>query len=629
VSVQFGKCNFDSRPIDRGWLEKVAVMLDPFGPDGKSTYIKDGFGILYFPFHTTKESRHEIQPLVFESGEVLSWDGRLDNREELISLLRGRVSIVPSDSEIVAASYARWGTDCFAKFIGDWALSIGNPQERSVTLAKDFLGTRHLYYSFDREQICWSTVLDPLVLLAGKSLALNEEYVAGWLGMFPAAHLTPYQEVHSVPPSCFVRLKEGKSSVTKYWDFNPERRILDRSDEEYEEHFRMVFRESVRRRLRADAPLLAELSGGMDSSSIVCMADRILGPENGKAAWLDTVSFYSSSEPTWNESPYFAAVESQRGREGCHIAINPDERVVPESDTPRFLPSPSAVNPSDATRRLADYIKTRGHRVVLSGVGGDEVTGGVPTPKPELQDLIARAQFSTLVHQLKAWALNKRRPWFHLLFESISDFLPSGSFSKSEHLAPASWVDPQFARRRAFALGGYESRLRLVGPLPSFQQNLITLEALKRQLGVTVLDSEPLLEKRFPFLDRDLLEFLYAIPRQQLVRPGYRRSLLRRALTGIVPGIILERRRKAFVSRGPLIGLSYVPPLEASKQLRFVDAGKFSEVLLDARRGVEVPTVTIIRTLRLEYWLNHIQARGIPGSSELLSRYAPENRKCA
>ena len=224
MSVQFGRWNIDGAPVDQSYLAKAGQMLAPYGPDGGSAYIKDSVGILFRAFHTTKESRKETQPFVTPSGAVLCWDGRLDNREELLRELRHMVTAGATDLAIVAATYEAWGTKCFAKLIGDWALSIWNSISRSMTLAKDPIGTRHLYYSFDQEQVTWSTILDPLVLLAGKKFALEEEYIAGWLSFFPAAYLTPYVGIHSVPPSCFVRLERERRTVSKYWDFDASKR---------------------------------------------------------------------------------------------------------------------------------------------------------------------------------------------------------------------------------------------------------------------------------------------------------------------------------------------------------------------------------------------------------------------
>lgn len=619
MSVQFGRWNFDGRPAGREYLAKAEGILAPYGPDGGDTYIKDSVGILFRAFHTTKESRTESQPLVTPSGAVLTWDGRLDNRAELILELRAILATALTDVSIVAAAYEWWGTDCFAKLIGDWALSIWNPRERSLILAKDPVGTRHLYYSFEKEQVSWSTILDPLVLLAGKTFAFEEEYIAGWLSFFPATHLTPYVGIHSVPPSTSVLIRAGKHTVSKYWDFDPGKRIRYRTDGEYEEHFRAVFAEAVRRRLRADSPILAELSGGMDSSSIVCMADSIIAEGVAEAPRVDTLSTFDDSEPNWNESAFFAKVEEKRGRVGCHIDCSSHESFMLWAKSDRFVCAPGAADRSDhSAKRYAECILTQGNRVVLSGIGGDEVMGGVPTPTPEIEDLLSRARFQTLGHQLKAWALAKRKPWFHLLGESAKGFLPSRLAPVPRHKGPAVWLTPQFVSRNLAALLGYEARITVLGPLPSFQENINTLNALRRQIGCTSLMLQPPREKRYPCLDRSLLEFLYAIPREQVVRPGQRRSLMRRALSGIVPREVLNRKRKSVVVRAPRIAISqeWGALLEMTQDmltdsLGIVDSGSILQALQETRNGHEVDLIKLMRTLGIERWLRNLNTRGV------------------
>src|SRR5208282_748075 len=241
MSVQFGIWNFEGQPPAPDYIEKVSATLAPYGPDSNESYSNDGLSILYRAFHTTKESRREKQPHISFSEAVITWGGQLDNRAELISELRDSATVNSTDVDIVAAAYEEWGANCLGKLIGDWALSIWNPRERSVLLAKDPIGTRHLYYFFDNNQVTWSTILDPLVRLAGKTFALNEEYIAGWFSMFPAVDLTPCVGIHSVPPSSFVLLRPGKHAVDKYWDFDPKNKIRYRTEAEYEEHFRVVF----------------------------------------------------------------------------------------------------------------------------------------------------------------------------------------------------------------------------------------------------------------------------------------------------------------------------------------------------------------------------------------------------
>src|SRR5262249_17727823 len=163
-------------------------------------------------------------------------------------------------------------------------------------LAKDFLGTRQLYYTVSGDHVSWCTILDPLVIFNNRSLSFNKEFIAGWVSFFPAEHLTPYSEIAAVPASSFVCLSREKKQVTKYWNFDPAKRINARQDVDYEEHFRSVFSEAVRKRLRANSPIVAELSGGMDSSSIVCVGDSVLRRGLADTPRLDTISYYDDSE---------------------------------------------------------------------------------------------------------------------------------------------------------------------------------------------------------------------------------------------------------------------------------------------------------------------------------------------
>jgi asparagine synthase (glutamine-hydrolysing) len=618
VSVQFGRGNLDGLPADERYLAKAESMLAPYGPDGGGSYIRDSIGIFYRAFHTTEESRRESQPCHTPSGAVLTWDGRLDNRAELARELREHVTPGATDLALVAAAHEAWGTACFAKLVGDWALSVWDPRSQALILAKDPVGTRPLYYSFEKDHVTWSTVLDPLVLLAGKSFRLEKEYLAGWLSFFPATHLTPYVGIHSVPPSCFVRLEPGRRTISKYWDFDPSKRIRYRSDPEYEEHFRQVFAESVRRRLRSDSPIVAELSGGMDSSSIVCTADDL---SRGMAATprIDTLSYYDNTEPNWNELPYAAKVEERRGRAGHHISVTQEECFRFDFESGAIAISPAAArHDSSVFRQFSGCLVSSGSRVVLSGIAGDEVMGGVPTPVPELAELLRGARLLTLAQRLKAWALAKRVPWTQLLWEASRPFLPPALIPAPHFKRHPSWLDPGFVREYRVALSGYEKRLTLLGPRPSFRENLSTLDGLRRQLACSALPTRPAYELRYPFLDRELLEFLFAIPRDQLVRPGQRRSLMRRALAGVVPLEILNRKRKAYVVRGPMAAVSseWNSLADLCRNMACGSFGiaipeEFERALNSVREGRDVPLAPFLRSITLENWLRNIVRSGI------------------
>jgi asparagine synthase (glutamine-hydrolysing) len=579
-------------------------MIAPYGPDAEGSFNSPSSAIVFRAFHTTAESESEVQPYVSPSDVVITWDGRLDNREDLIRSLGGELSSSATDLGVVAAGYERWGSDCLPKLIGDWALAVWNQRERSLTLARDFIGARHLYYRVQGGQVSWSTILDPLLLFAGNSLAIEEEYLAGWLAFFPAATLTPFTAIRAVPPAHFVVFQSGKTRTRKYWEFDPGKRVIYQRDEDYEDSFREKFALAVSRRLRSNRPVLAELSGGIDSSSIVCTADELIARSSAECSRLDTISYYDDSEPNWNERPYFTLIEEQRGRAGFHIDVN---QVAPLQVSPEmagFAATPAHIQlPTGSAEQLARCVSSNRNRVLLSGTGGDEVTGGVPSPFAELADLMRCGEWRRLAQQLESWSLEKRRPWLHLLGDTISRFLPGQRTSP-----PAPWLKWRFVARHGAAFRGYETRLKISGVLPSFQENLLSVEALRRQLACHALRIEPLLEKRLPYLDRDLLEFLFAIPREQLLRPGQRRSLVRRAMASRVPGEVLYRKRKAYVARVPKQLLQLCEQLLTSREWissshGIVDCVALRQAVQQIRLLQAFPVVALNRTLAAELWL--------------------------
>ena len=178
--------------------------------------------LLYRPFHTTAESRREKQPYFSHRGFVLTWDGRLDNRDELIAELRSDLEANPTDVAIVAAAFDRWETDCFRRIVGDWAVSIWKPEQRELLFAADYMAIRHIFYYLKKDRIWWSTDLSSLVLLSSDKFHIDDDYIAGYFAHDPDAHLTPYREIREVPPGQFVRIRWSAMSVERFWRFSPQ-----------------------------------------------------------------------------------------------------------------------------------------------------------------------------------------------------------------------------------------------------------------------------------------------------------------------------------------------------------------------------------------------------------------------
>src|SRR5260370_39165542 len=143
MSVQAGILNFEVRSADEALLGKLSSAIEQFGPDGGNILIDGPLGMVYRAFHTTHESRRERQPHKSGNGIVITWDGRLDNRDELIPQVCRELKGDRTDVAIVLAAYEKWGTDSFRKLVGDWALAIWNPLDQNLVLAPHYVGGRH------------------------------------------------------------------------------------------------------------------------------------------------------------------------------------------------------------------------------------------------------------------------------------------------------------------------------------------------------------------------------------------------------------------------------------------------------------------------------------------------------
>ncbi|SRR6266566_2961916 len=616
MSVQSGLWFFDGRPVDNDFLLRARDAFADFKRDGISDFVHGPISMIYSPFHTTKESRLERQPCVSSRGFVVMWDGRLDNREELIVELGDHLTSNQTDVDIVVEAYGRWGTDCFSKFKGDWALSIWHPIEKSLILARDYLAVRHLYYHITQDKITWCTHLSPIVLLAATKFTLSDEYIAGYLVAFPAAHLTPYEEIRAVPPGKFVKIHNRKATILSFWSFEPRKKLRYKADAEYEEHFRHVFRQSVSRRLRSDSPILADLSGGFDSSSIVCMADEIRARGHGQASQLHTISYYDPTEPDGDDFSYFTKVEERRGRTGYRVNLA-------QFGTPftleylDFTPTPGLQSAEELRLERKKILQETGCRVSLSGTGGDELNGQAAEFRTQIADLMLRLRVPELAKQLKAWSLLTRRPLVHLLLQTMIQLFPTAfriHLTKKAKLE--CWIDHKFGRRCRLS----RQRLGVVEGqrfwLPSDRDCAETLASLANQMACQRPSIE---EKRYPYLDQDFVEFLISIPQDQLLRPGERRSLMRRALADLLPRDVLSRRTKAGAGRCYIVMMEKVWPtltaiLESplSARLGFINSAPLREALRDLKSGnVPSSVVLLMRALSLELWLRDTIQRGV------------------
>jgi asparagine synthase (glutamine-hydrolysing) len=611
MSIIFGMRSAADRVVEERTLSDLAQRTERYGRDGTSVHTRGRVGMGAQIIHTTLRSSLESQPTVDDHGNMLVFDGRLDNYAELVSLL-DLATDNTSDSQIVLASFLRWGEDCFRRFVGDWAVALWCESDGSLYLARDHAGTRTLFYEQRGDIFQWSTHLETFFGRVAARPA-DETYVAAYLSLAPIGDLTPYRDIRAVTPAHYLVVRDRRIILRPHWDWVAKGSIRYKSDDQYEEHFLTLFQDSVKRRTVEGASLLAQLSGGMDSSSIVCMSDHIRRSAKDGSPLVDTISYYDDSEPDWNERPFFSVVEAKRGKTGLHIDVtwkNPPLELNPIPGELGFLPGMDWFS-LDNERTFERLLGDKGYRAILSGIGGDELTGGVPTPFPELADDLVRLRFGTMVQQATRWSVATRSLVARTLFETAQFTFDMyfGTPNASPEIPP--WIEPKL---RDALKGHLQEGILKMGRKdrsPSSISNGRTWWAILETLPSNLPGSLARYEYRYPFLDKDLVNFLLRVPREQLVRPGRRRYLMRRALESLVPAEVLERRRKAFLIRRPLKYLQFAyessPSLyqnSRAAELGYIDVQKFRQSLEAAANGGEVRWWhALMKTIILELWL--------------------------
>jgi asparagine synthase (glutamine-hydrolysing) len=506
---------------------------------------------------THLRSTLESQPVRDLLANMLTFDGRLDNYEELCALLDMRCSEI-SDSQIVLSAFERWGERCFSYFVGDWALALWSSKDQSLYLARDHAGTRTLYFERTSDGILWSTYLETF-LIGRKLRELDKAYAACYLASQPLRDLTPYKGVTAVTPAHYLVFHQTTTVSKVHWNWVAKELIWYKTDAEYEEHFLSLFRCAVKRRTGPGSPILAHLSGGMDSTAIVCMSDLIRRGEGASTEdQLDTISYYDDTEPHWDDRTYFTVVERCRKKVGTHVDVSAYARTFePIARSEGFYGVPGADRSSlQAEHDLYDLAVRRGFRVILSGIGGDELLGGVPTGIPELADYLVAGRLSALIRVGIAWCVTTRAPIVHLLLDTVRSLF--GLYSRRGSTGVGA-LPPWLTSDLIVAVKSRASQFLPMRPSLFLRPSAIESGHTWWKLLETMPHQTPSYtvryEYRYPYLDRDLVDFLLRVPREQLVRPGRRRSLMRRALKSIVPDEVLERPRKGYLSRSPALSL--------------------------------------------------------------------------
>jgi asparagine synthase (glutamine-hydrolysing) len=575
MSAIFGFCHFDGKPVNRTVLEQMGRILAHRGADGVGLWSEKNVCLGHRMLWTTPESLSEHLPLRNEeSNTIITADARLDNREELIASLplRNGKAADSTDAELILAAYNRWGEGCLQRLLGDFSFVIWDPRRQTFFCARDPLGVKHLYYHHSAGRVfAFASELKAILCLAEVPKRLNEQTIADHLLPFYEDRVsTPYQDIVRLPAAHFLVVNQSGLRLEQYWMPDLSRELHLRSQEDYAEAFREVFQKAVRCRLRSAFPVAAMLSGGLDSSSIACVASDELARDGRGPLHTFSGIFPSVAEvsPKIDERAYAEAVVAKGGIEPHFVRV---DDFSPLRDLKKILWHLD--NSLPATNMYLDWAifkeaQKHGVRVLFSGNDGDSV---VSFGTDDFREYARRGQWFSLMREATSLARRSKKPYrmfkklvwrdgFRTLVpESAKHYwrLLHGRAMTADIPALPSYctsslINQQFADRLSLTDRVSELQDQSYPPQRTTREhhwNCISsgmdhflLESFEKTGGAFSL------EMRYPFFDRRVVEFCLALPPGQRLRSGWTRWILRRSMEGILPPKVQWRVGKADMS---------------------------------------------------------------------------------
>jgi asparagine synthase (glutamine-hydrolysing) len=542
-----------------------------------------------------------------QAGYGITYDGRLDNRDELLESLGKSRHVRLPDIECILACYQKWGPEGFGNLVGDFAFALWDGPRRRLLCVRDALGMRPLFYHHDDRRLACGSSIRQLFCDPKTTQRLAKSVVADYLsGNLATPDSTFFDEVYRLPAGHWLEAEcDGTIRIRRFWNPSAIPLVEGKPAAWYAEEFRERFFKAVRSRLRTTSSRIGlHISGGFDSAAVAATVhhwNRELSLGLEPWAFVNVGSHPLTDERRYVQSfltRYPMPVEQTASED--YWGFKPAPLVRQFQDEPHE----SAYN----SRLVAELESARrlGIEVVLSGNGGDEIGGN----SWYLIDLLLRGRVRRIWPEWKARAAGRRQSSLTLLRALVSGLAHWVRRTPLRPIRPPDWIHPELARQRHFprrwsvSKGPIRddifSRLRFcwTEPLMSAGQEIYS------HFGV---------ELRHPFLDRRLFEWALSVPPFRLGENGCVKAPLRQALAGLLPDTITRRPDKGnylpywdlglrVKERQRILGLLDRP---VSADFGYIDAGRLRRAYENYCRGGAINRQQLWNALTLESWLRN------------------------
>jgi asparagine synthase (glutamine-hydrolysing) len=522
--------------------------------------VSGNVGLAHVLMRMTPEDRFDRQPWRSESGSLITADVRLDNRDDVLT----RIAIVPRDavtwpdSRVLLAAWERLGDAVWPILRGPFTAAIWDPRVRTLTLARDHLGLHVVMWHKNEQFFAFSSMPKGLFAFADIPRELNEEKIADFLVLNHSDHATTiYRNISRVPPGHLMQVGfDGSMAQRRYWSPHDIAQVKQSSDQDYADGLRECLDRAVRRQMRSAHPIGCLLSGGLDSSSVSALAARALGERDERLAAFTGVPRRGFDGPVpaghyADESPYVEAIARAAGNMDVTYVSDDTPSL---SDLERFfvtLEGPVR-NPTNlgwvlAILRLA---RAQGRRVLLGGLCGNYTISWNGWSQAAAHLLHGR--FLTAYRQGRLYyrlsPYSRLRALSRLFGEPlVPERLASWVNGLRQPGRAAAWQDHSPIRPEFAAAMAVDVRARAASH--DFLYRMRTDERVSGLFQADYAGDWHAAEKavtgvevRDPTADIDVVSYCFGVPPEQYLAEGIDRSLIRRAMWGLLPATVLTNR---------------------------------------------------------------------------------------
>lgn len=548
------------------------------------------------------------------NGEIYNYR---ELREQLVLL--GHAFRTDSDTEVLLACWVQWGHECLRRLQGMFAFVVFDAVEQSLSCVRDPFGIKPFFYTHDQSGFRFASELPALLTLLTARPGVNEQRAYDYLtwGVYDDQASTFYKGVWHLLPGHFLVVNLRDHAIAKpirwWWpdiSEQPEFGFAEATEE-----LRERFLQNVRLHLRSDVPLGATLSGGIDSSAVVC-AMRRLQPEMP----IHTFSFVAPNADV-DEERWVDLVNSHVGAIVHKVAVSPAELAADIDDMIRVQGEPFGSTSIYAQYRVFRLAKEQGITVTLDGQGADELLAGYHGfPSARMQSCVERAEMTSLLKLMRGWSRYPGRSRAAAIRAALggatrTNILPDRlrtAMHRWRRWRPPAWLDTAVLRERQVSLSP-----PLALPPPEGKGRRLA-QALREALsgrGLSGLlrhgDRNSMgwsIEARVPFLTVELAEFVLRLPESYLLSPdGETKHIFRAAMRGIVPDAILDRRDKIGFQTPESSWLQALGPklllwLNEAENIPFLNAARCREQVQMLCKTSVYPTAKLWRLINFCRW---------------------------